>query len=140
MVGNNVIFANNSQLAGHVHVGDWVILGGFTVVHQFVRLGAHSMSAMCSVAVRRPAPVCDVPRPAGRRAVHELRRSASPWLDPGAHFRREGDSSKLCTGTTSRWRPERIAELALERPETAPDVAMMNDFLAGVTANRGIVR
>ena len=38
-VGSNTIFANNSQLAGHVHVGDWVILGGFTVVHQFVRLG-----------------------------------------------------------------------------------------------------
>eukprot|EP01036_Dinobryon_divergens_P049369 gene49369-66154_t len=32
-VGSHTIFANNSQLAGHVHVGDWVILGGFTVVH-----------------------------------------------------------------------------------------------------------
>ena len=49
VVGNHTIFANNSQLAGHVQVGDWVILGGFTVVHQFVRLGAHSMTAMCSL-------------------------------------------------------------------------------------------
>ncbi len=49
VVGNHTIFANNSQLAGHVHVDDWVILGGFTVVHQFVRLGAHSMTAMCSL-------------------------------------------------------------------------------------------
>jgi UDP-N-acetylglucosamine acyltransferase len=48
-VGNHTIFANNSQLAGHVQVGDWVILGGFTVVHQFVRIGAHSMTAMCSL-------------------------------------------------------------------------------------------
>ena len=48
-VGNHTIFANSSQLAGHVHVGDWVILGGFTVVHQFCRLGAHSFTAMNSL-------------------------------------------------------------------------------------------
>jgi len=48
-VGNNTIMANNSQLAGHVSVGDWAILGGFTVVHQFVRIGAHSLTAMCSL-------------------------------------------------------------------------------------------
>ncbi|MDD5175656.1 MAG: acyl-ACP--UDP-N-acetylglucosamine O-acyltransferase [Sterolibacterium sp.] len=51
-VGNQTIFANNAQLAGHVHVGDWVILGGFTAVHQFVRVGAHSMTAMGSMLVQ----------------------------------------------------------------------------------------
>lgn len=45
-VGSNTIFANETQLAGHVHVGDWVILGGFTGVHQFVRIGAHSMTGV----------------------------------------------------------------------------------------------
>ena len=49
VVGDNTIFANNTQLAGHVMVGDWAILGGFTVVHQFVRIGAHAMTAMCSL-------------------------------------------------------------------------------------------
>ncbi|MDP3133822.1 MAG: acyl-ACP--UDP-N-acetylglucosamine O-acyltransferase, partial [Burkholderiaceae bacterium] len=49
LVGNQTIFANNSQLAGHVEVGDWAILGGFTVVHQFVRIGPHAMTAMCSL-------------------------------------------------------------------------------------------
>jgi UDP-N-acetylglucosamine acyltransferase len=43
-VGHNTIFANNSQLAGHVLVQDFAILGGFTGVHQFVRVGAHSMT------------------------------------------------------------------------------------------------
>ena len=33
-VGSQTIFANNATLAGHVHVGDWVILGGFSAVHQ----------------------------------------------------------------------------------------------------------
>ncbi|WP_018152048.1 acyl-ACP--UDP-N-acetylglucosamine O-acyltransferase [Leeia oryzae] len=49
LVGDRTIFANNAQLAGHVHVGDWVILGGFTVVHQFVQIGAHSMTAMGTI-------------------------------------------------------------------------------------------
>jgi UDP-N-acetylglucosamine acyltransferase len=51
-VGSNTIFANNAQLAGHVQVGDWAILGGFTVVHQFVRIGAHSMTAMGTILLQ----------------------------------------------------------------------------------------
>ena len=42
VVGNDVIFSNNSTLAGHVEVGDHVICSGFSAVHQFCRLGAHS--------------------------------------------------------------------------------------------------
>jgi len=45
-IGNNTIFANNAQLAGHVHVGDWVILGGFSNIHQFCKIGAHAMLGM----------------------------------------------------------------------------------------------
>lgn len=45
-VGSNVIFANNAALAGHVHIGDWVILGGFTNIHQFCKVGAHAMCGM----------------------------------------------------------------------------------------------
>ncbi len=41
-VGNHTIFANNASLAGHVCVDDWAILGGFSVVHQFCHIGAHS--------------------------------------------------------------------------------------------------
>ena len=52
VVGDHTIFANNAQLAGHVHVGDWAILGGFTVVHQFVRIGAHAMSAMGAILLK----------------------------------------------------------------------------------------
>jgi UDP-N-acetylglucosamine acyltransferase len=48
-IGNHTIFANNAQLAGHVHVGDWAILGGFTVVHQFVKIGMHAISGMGSI-------------------------------------------------------------------------------------------
>lgn len=42
-LGSQCILANNATLAGHVHVGDWAIVGGLTGVHQFVKIGAHAM-------------------------------------------------------------------------------------------------
>jgi UDP-N-acetylglucosamine acyltransferase len=44
LVGHHTIIANATQLGGHVHIGDWVVLGGLTGVHQFVRVGAHAMA------------------------------------------------------------------------------------------------
>lgn len=52
IVGNRTIFANNAQLAGHVTVGDWAILGAFTAVHQFVQIGTHSMTAMGTILLQ----------------------------------------------------------------------------------------
>ena len=45
-IGSQTIFANACQLAGHVAVGDWAILGATTLVHQFVHIGAHSFTGM----------------------------------------------------------------------------------------------
>ena len=45
-IGDHTIFANACELAGHVHVGDWAILGATTLVHQFVKIGAHSFTGM----------------------------------------------------------------------------------------------
>jgi UDP-N-acetylglucosamine acyltransferase len=45
-IGSDTIFANACELAGHVQVGDWAILGATTLVHQFVRIGAHSFTGM----------------------------------------------------------------------------------------------
>ncbi len=47
-VGSRTILANNATLAGHVHVGDWVIVGGLTGVHQFCHIGAHAMTGFQS--------------------------------------------------------------------------------------------
>ncbi len=49
IIGSNTIFANAASLAGHVTVGDYAILGGFSLVHQFSRVGDHSFSGMGSV-------------------------------------------------------------------------------------------
>jgi UDP-N-acetylglucosamine acyltransferase len=51
-IGNQVIMANAAALGGHVQVDDWAILGGFTTVHQFCRIGAHSFSGMGSALTK----------------------------------------------------------------------------------------
>ena len=51
-VGNDTVLANNATLAGHVHVEDHAILGGFTGVPQFCRIGAYSFAAISSVIVK----------------------------------------------------------------------------------------
>jgi len=48
LLGNKIIMANNTTLAGHVHVGDWVIFAGFAGAHQFCHIGAHSFLGMYS--------------------------------------------------------------------------------------------
>jgi UDP-N-acetylglucosamine acyltransferase len=55
VVGNKTIMANNTTLAGHVHVDDWVICGGFSGAHQFCRIGAHAFLGMYA-GVNRDVP------------------------------------------------------------------------------------
>jgi len=56
LIGNNITFANNTTLAGHVIIDDYVILGGFTGVHQFCRIGSYSLTAISSVVVKDVPP------------------------------------------------------------------------------------
>lgn len=48
VIGDHAIFSNGASLAGHVHVGDYVVLGGFTLVHQFCHIGEHAFCGMGS--------------------------------------------------------------------------------------------
>jgi UDP-N-acetylglucosamine acyltransferase len=141
VVGNNTIFANNSQLAGHVHIGDWVILGGFTVVHQFVRIGAHAMTAMCSLLFADVPPyVMCQGQPAAARSMN---------LEG---LRRRGFGPERISAVKAMhkalYRSEltledaivQISALAQSHPQAAPDVDMMVNFLKATSAQRGIVR
>lgn len=56
VVGSNTIFANCASLAGHVAVNDYAILGGFTLVHQFCRIGAHSITGIGCVCLQDVPP------------------------------------------------------------------------------------
>ena len=55
-VGSNTVFANCATLGGHVEVGDWVIIGGLTGVHQFTKIGAHAFLAGGAVVTRDVPP------------------------------------------------------------------------------------
>ncbi len=140
-VGNHTIFANNSQLAGHVQVGDWAILGGFTVVHQFCRLGAHSFTAMNSLlfADLPPFVMCQG-QPAQARSMNfeGLRRRG---FDPDS-VRAAKTMHKLLyrDGLTLEQSVQAIEHLASERPGVAGVVQLMNDFLRSTDPQRGIVR
>lgn len=56
VVGDNVIFANSVHLAGHVNIEDWVIIGGTNAVHQFCKIGKHSMVGANTVVVKDVPP------------------------------------------------------------------------------------
>jgi UDP-N-acetylglucosamine acyltransferase len=140
-VGNHTIFANNAQLAGHVEIGDWVILGGFTVVHQFVRIGAHGMTALSSVLLADQPPfVMSQGQPARARSMNF------------EGLRRRGFSAERISAVKAMHKAlyrgdltlaqakARIAEMAGKAPEAQPDVALMLSFLDKVSVERGIVR
>ncbi len=70
-VGNNTIFANNATLAGHVMVEDWAILGGFTGVHQFCRIGEHSFCGVGTVLLQDLPPfITAAGNPATPRSIN----------------------------------------------------------------------
>jgi UDP-N-acetylglucosamine acyltransferase len=140
-VGSNTIFANNSQLAGHVHVGDWAILGGFTVAHQFVRIGAHSMTALCTMLLADVPPfVMCQGQPAQARSMNFeglRRRGFSAGRISAVKAMHKALYREDLTLEAAR---ARIAQLVATNPESAPDVAMMLSFLEQTSAQRGIVR
>jgi UDP-N-acetylglucosamine acyltransferase len=81
-LGDNVIMANSVNLAGHVRVDDFAILGGMTAVHQFVSIGAHSFIGGLSRISKDVPPFVKVagipPLPAGVNSIGLERRGFTP--------------------------------------------------------------
>ena len=134
-IGDHTIFANNAQIAGHVHVGDYAILGGFTGVHQFVRVGAHSFTAIATVLVHDLPPYVmaagDSAKPYGIN-VEGLRRRGFSAESLAAIKRAYKTLYK--SGLTLEQAKARIAEQA----RTCAEVAPLAEFLQCST--RGVVR
>jgi UDP-N-acetylglucosamine acyltransferase len=70
-LGNQIVLANCATLGGHVELGDWVIMGGLSAVHQFTKVGAHCFLAH-NAAVTRDVPpyIMAVGRPAVPHSVN----------------------------------------------------------------------
>ncbi len=137
-VGDHTIFANNAQLAGHVHVGDWAILGGFTVVHQFVRIGAHCITGMGSILLQDVPPFVTAGgspvAPHGINSEGLKRRGYAPETIAGlrrAYKTLYRSGLKLDEATAA------IAAEAQTQGDLAP-LTVLSDFLAA--PGRGIIR
>ena len=134
-VGNRTQFANNATLAGHVHVGDYAILGGFTGVHQFVHIGAHSFTAIATVLVHDLPPY-----------VMAAGDTAKAYGINTEGLRRRGFSSEALAGIKRAYKTLYKSSLTLdqaraalaEQANTSPEIGVLADFLQSST--RGIVR
>ncbi len=133
VVGSHTTVANCTQLAGHVQVGDWATLGGFTGVHQYVKIGAHAMCGVSSVVLMDIPPYVTVggnPLSAAGVNSEGLKRRGYDAEQISAIKRaykilyREGLSFQ-----------DAKAQLAAE---SSSAVKVLSDFLAAST--RGIVR
>lgn len=134
-VGNSTIFANNAQLAGHVHVHDYAILGGFTTVHQFCRIGAHCITGLNSVIVHDVPPYVTVG--GNPTSAHGINTEG---------LRRRGFSPGAIDGLRRAYRTLYRSGLTLEDARSTlaaqvneiPEIGLLVDFLG--TSTRGIVR
>jgi UDP-N-acetylglucosamine acyltransferase len=139
VVGHRTILANNAQLAGHVHVGDWAILGGFTCVHQFCRIGAHAMTGLGTVLAQDLPPfVMASGNPAkafGFNVEGLKRRGFSPARIAAVKAMHRALYRESLTLEVAK---REIDALAVATPEADDDVRLMHDFLDAAT--RGIVR
>jgi UDP-N-acetylglucosamine acyltransferase len=138
-IGNHTIIANATQLGGHVHLGDWVFLGGLSGVHQFVRVGAHAMTGFQTrLSQDLPPYVTAAGNPASATGINAeglRRRDFSPERIAQVkqmHRLLYRQGLTLADGVNA------IAGLKGQLEGSDDDIALMLDFLAH--ADRGIVR
>jgi UDP-N-acetylglucosamine acyltransferase len=135
VVGDNTTFSNIAQLAGHVTIGDWVVLGGFTGVHQFCRIGAHAMIAGGSVVLQDVPPFVTAAgypaKPAGTNDEGLRRRGFTP---EDIRAVRRAYKTLYRDGHSFEDAKAALAKAAAATPALLPLV----EFLAG--SRRGVAR
>lgn len=135
VIGNHTIMANNSSLAGHVDVHDYAILGGFTLVHQFCKIGSHIITAVGSVVFK------DIP-PYITAAGYD----AKPHGINAEGLKRRGFSPEAILEIKRAYKVLYRNSLTLEEAKlelanmkaNCPELGLLTDFLD--TTTRGIVR
>jgi len=134
-IGNHTIFANNASLAGHVDIDDYAILGGFTLIHQFCKVGSHVITAVGSVVFK------DIP-PYVTAAGYD----AKPHGINAEGLKRRGYSAESILQIKRAYKALYRNGLSLEEAKvelaamqkTTPEIGLLTDFLN--VSTRGIVR
>lgn len=134
VIGNEITFANAASLAGHVEIQDHCTLGGFTLVHQFCRVGTHAFTSMGAALNRDMPPYClasgNYARLIGINKVG-LRRSGFSEASINALHR--------VFLEVLRGRGERKVQMARLLAEIeAPEVRVLADFIQ--SSQRGLLR
>ncbi len=126
VVGSDTVFANNASLAGHVEIQDWVVLGGYTLVYQFCRIGEHAFTAFSSGISGDVPPFVTVQgNPAEPRGINKeglRRRKFAP-----AEIDAVEDAYKLIY-RSGKLMPEIKTDLGLAA-QVSPSVRSMQTFL-----------
>jgi UDP-N-acetylglucosamine acyltransferase len=139
VVGDQVTMANNTTLAGHVQVGDWVTVGGLVGVLQRMRIGAHAMVGFASHVNKDVPPFMVVDgNPLEVRAVNLVGLRRRDFSNARLSAIRDMHKLLYRQGKTLDEAMAAIATLADAEPEAAADVALMHDFLK--TSASGIAR
>ncbi|MCL7462555.1 acyl-ACP--UDP-N-acetylglucosamine O-acyltransferase [Pseudomonas sp. NW5] len=135
VIGNHCILVNNTALAGHVHVGDWAILSGFTLVHQFCHIGAHSFSGMgTAIGKDVPAFVTVFGNPAEARSMNFEGMRRRGFSEEAMQALRRAYKAVYRKGLTVE---EALGELAADAAQY-PEVELFCDTIRRST--RGITR
>ena len=133
LIGNNTIFANSVQLAGHVHVGDFAVLGGFTGVHQFCHIGAHAMLGIASVVTKDvPAYVTAQGQPAEPRGINAEGLKRRGFTPEQIRNIREAYRTVFRQALKLDEAVAIIEELVLDQPELGPFLASLKQGTRGL--------
>jgi UDP-N-acetylglucosamine acyltransferase len=137
VLGSHCVLANSATLAGHVHVGDWAVIGGLTGVHQFVHIGAHSMIGFQAHVSQDVAPFMTVDgNPLAVRAVNLTGLKRRDFTAEGIAVVRQMHKLLFREGLTLDAAKAEIASLMGQGGDREAQV--MLDFLAA--SKRGLVR
>jgi UDP-N-acetylglucosamine acyltransferase len=135
VLGSQIILANNATLAGHVHVGDWVIFAGFSGAHQFCRIGAHAFLGMyAGVNKDVPAYTMVSGQPAVARGINSEGLKRRGFTTEQLRNIKNAYRITFRSGKKKAEAEEEIAELA----KTQPELELFLDSL--LTSERGILR
>ncbi|AWB33229.1 acyl-ACP--UDP-N-acetylglucosamine O-acyltransferase [Orrella marina] len=138
-IGNQAILANGVQMGGHVHIGDWAIIGGLAAIHQFGKVGAHAMVG-------------------GSSAVHKdvppyVMASGNPCIPVGINvegLKRRGFSSEEVSALRDAYKiiyrrglsiveaREQLVQRLTDEPAVANAIQRLVQFLDA--SDRGIIR
>ena len=138
-LGSHTILANNATLAGHVHVGDWAIVGGLSGVHQFCKIGAHVMLGFQShVSQDVPPFMTATGNPLGVAGINAEGLRRRGFSRERVALVKQMHKLLYREGLTLEKAGEAIAALKGSVEGGDADIDMLVDFLAD--AKRGIVR